>query len=409
VITEVLMPQMGLEVTEATVIEVLVQIGAAVDAEAPLLELETDKAITEVVAPRAGYVVAIDATPGQIVPVGRRLAVIGDRSDEEPPSSPDQQSPEAEKSTANPEPTRATKSAASSEPARLRAAPVARRAAERLGIELTGIRGTGPRGRITLRDVQTAAASQDATSAPNLDGFHGSEDTIPAGDGSVELFSTVRRTIARRMTESQLIPQYQLQRDVDASDVLSQKAALSAGAGARRPGLNDLLMQAIAEMMVRHPTLSMSFVDGPPQGSRRHEDVSIGLAVATERGLFVPVLRAVHRKGLRELAAERHDAVGAARAGRLTQDQVGGAAVTLSNLGSFGVDQFTAMLNPGESVIVAVGRTRERVVPQGRGLAVIPILTLTLSFDHRIVDGAVGAAAIADLADLLEGGMSWRP
>jgi pyruvate dehydrogenase E2 component (dihydrolipoamide acetyltransferase) len=211
------------------------------------------------------------------------------------------------------------------------------------------------------------------------------------------------------MTASQLIPQYELQRDVDATHMLAQKDAQAAVPGSVRPGVNELLMQAIAETVVRHPALAMTFVEEPEPGLRRHADIGIGLAVATERGLLVPVLRAVHRTGLHDLAAQRQGAVDAARAGRLTLEQMSGAAVTLSNLGSFGVDRFTAMLNPGESTIVAVGRVTDRVVPRGRGITVIPVLTVTMTFDHRAIDGAIGGAAIAELAELLEGAMTWRP
>jgi pyruvate dehydrogenase E2 component (dihydrolipoamide acetyltransferase) len=212
------------------------------------------------------------------------------------------------------------------------------------------------------------------------------------------------------MTASQLIPQYQLQRDVDATHLLAQKdASAAASTPGPRPGVNDLLLQAIAEMVVRHPALATTFVDGPEPALRRHAGIGVGLAVATDRGLVVPVIEDVHRLGLGEIAARRAPLVAAARDGTLSLAQMSGAAITLSNLGGFGVDRFTAMLNPGESAIVAVGRTSERVVPRGRGLAVVPILTMTITFDHRTVDGAVGGAALNGLAELLEGRMAWRP
>jgi pyruvate dehydrogenase E2 component (dihydrolipoamide acetyltransferase) len=212
------------------------------------------------------------------------------------------------------------------------------------------------------------------------------------------------------MTASQLIPQYQLQRDIDASHVLAQKDARAAASpSGTRAGVNDLLMQAIAEMVVRHPALATAFVDDPEPALRRHAGLGVGLAVATDRGLVVPVVEDVHQIGLGEIAARRARLVAAARDGTLSLTQMSGATITLSNLGGFGVDRFTAMLNPGESAIVAAGRATDRVVPRGRGLAVVPILTITITFDHRTVDGAVGGAALAELADLLEGRMTWRP
>jgi pyruvate dehydrogenase E2 component (dihydrolipoamide acetyltransferase) len=212
------------------------------------------------------------------------------------------------------------------------------------------------------------------------------------------------------MTASQLIPQYELQRDVDASHLVAQKEASAASVTAGpRPGVNDLLLQAIAEMVVRHPALATAFVDEPEPALRRHAGLGVGLAVATDRGLVVPVVEDAHEIGLAEIAARRVRLVAAARDATLSLTQMSGATITLSNLGGFGVDRFAAMLNPGESAIVAVGRVTDRVVPRGRGLAVVPTLTVTITFDHRTVDGAVGAAALAELADLLEGRMAWRP
>jgi pyruvate dehydrogenase E2 component (dihydrolipoamide acetyltransferase) len=394
VITAVLLPQMGLEVSEATVLELLVAVGARVGQDDPLLEIETEKATTEVVAPRAGFVLAIDVQAGQVVSVGGLVARIGDRADEPLTGSPAEVSPvTGNGSTATAAPVTE----------RLRAAPIARRAAADLGVALESVTGSGPRGRITLDDVRQAAAPAPGVAAP-------ASAEAPDTDTALEPLSGVRRAVARRMTASQLIPQYQLQRDVDASHLLAQKdARAAASASGPRAGVNDLLMQAIAEMVVRHPALATVFVEDPEPALRRHAGVGVGLAVATDRGLVVPVIDGVERLGLAEIAAHRRRLVTAARAGRLSPQEMSGGAITLSNLAGFGVDRFTAMLNPGESAIVAVGRIIDRVVPRGRGVTVAPMLTLSVSFDHRTVDGAVGGAALAELADLLEGGMTWRP
>ena len=206
------------------------------------------------------------------------------------------------------------------------------------------------------------------------------------------------------------MPQYTLTRDVDAGWLLAEKARLTA-AGPAKVGVVDLLLQALAEALVRHPQLAASFVpaaDGEPAQFRHPAGIDLGLAVATDRGLLVPVIRRAHERTLAELALERARLVEVTRAGRLGLADMGGAAATLSSLGTFGVDSFTAMLNPGESSILAVGRTVERVVPRDRGFAVVPTISLTFTFDHRVVDGAAGAAALAELAELLEGGMAWR-
>jgi pyruvate dehydrogenase E2 component (dihydrolipoamide acetyltransferase) len=287
---------------------------------------------------------------------------------------------------------------------RLRVAPVARRAATRLGVDVATITGTGLRGRITLYDVEGAAANGIGQLQPVA--ASGPEEGVTSEDR--EELTAVRQAIARRMTASQLIPQYHLERELDATHLMAEKAAQQSRGGAK-VGINDLLIQAIAETATGHPLLATSYVDDEPPYLLRRESIDVGLAVATDRGLLVPVIRAAHQRGLGEIASERRRLVAAARGGRLALEEMSGATITLSSLAALGVDRFTAMVNPGQSAIVAVGRTVERLVPHGRTISLVPTLTLTLSFDHRVVDGAVGAAALGELVALLEGGMTWRP
>jgi pyruvate dehydrogenase E2 component (dihydrolipoamide acetyltransferase) len=385
-VTAVVMPQLGLEVEEGVVVDVLAAVGATVSRDDVLVELDTDKARTEVVAPSDGVVHAVHVETGDTVAVGAPLVdlmVEGETVEVPAPAA-----------AAPPTPHVTPAAAPAPAPARLRAAPVARRAAERLGIDLAALSGTGPRGRITLRDVEHAAA----------DGH--------ADDDAVTPLTPLRRAIARRMTASQRIPQYELQRDVDVRHLLAQKDALAAAAPDARVGLSDLLLQAIAETVVRHRDLATALVEddgGDPAGLRALPAGDIGLAVATDRGLVVPVVRAVDTLGAAATARERRRLVEAARRGALSLEEMRGGTTTLSNLAGFGVDRFKAMVNPGQSAIVAVGRTTDRVVPRGRGIDVVAMLTITMTFDHRVVDGAVGAAALAGLAELLEGAMTWRP
>lgn len=436
-LTAVVMPQLGLEVTEGVVVEILVAVGARVEKDDPLVVLSTDKADTDVVAPVAGVVREVGVDVGETVAVGATLLRLGDDAAEptgsaaaaprpaEPPASTEPPRAAAAPRSAEPppsaEPPRAAAASRSAErprerrvavdarsasmdgqtSPRLRAAPVARRAAADLGIALESLApGSGPNGRITLRDVRRAAGEGA-----------GGQDAAPAA----EPLSPLKRAVARRMAASQReIPQFQLVREVDATHLLAQKdaaAAAAAAGGGARPGVNDLLVQAIGEMVVRHPDLGAVFVAGDgdaPPALQRPDSIDVGLAVATDRGLLVPVIRRATERTLREIAAERVRLVAAAREGRIDLAELSGGTISLSNLGSFGIDRFTAMVNPGESAIVAVGRTVERLVPRGRGIAVVPILTVTLSLDHRVVDGATGAGALAELAALLEGEMPWR-
>jgi pyruvate dehydrogenase E2 component (dihydrolipoamide acetyltransferase) len=273
-----------------------------------------------------------------------------------------------------------------------------------------------------LKDVEATAGEPQADSAAQATPAtaHGAPATAQAAPATAQTapatatstpMSPTRRAVARRMSASAQIPQFDLARDVDVRWLLAQKESL---AGGEVPGLslNDLILQALAETVRRHPDLANSYLESQDGGQpllRRTERVDIGLAVATERGLLVPVVRGADELSLREIAAERARLVAAARDGTLGLAELSGATVSVSNLGGFGVDRFTAMINPGEAAILAVGRVLERVMPYERGIQVAPVLTLTLTLDHRVLDGAAGGAAIAELAALLQGAMTWRP
>jgi pyruvate dehydrogenase E2 component (dihydrolipoamide acetyltransferase) len=439
---------MGLEVSEGLVSTVNVAVGDAVAEGDTLVEVETDKAIAEVPSPRDGVVAAIAVEVGETIEVGAVLVRVADSADEidgggeapgaapEPadPSAASGSQPATEPETAlepepvpavetgssaasapeparAPEPVGATAAAANGNPAngahRLLAAPLARRAAAELGVVLERIAGSGPRGRITLGDVEKAAA-EGPSKAPAA-ATRGAAPAPAAGE-RLEALSATRQSIARHLAESQLVPSYTLSRDVDVAWLLAEKKRLSES-GPAKIGVVDLLLAGIAATLERHPALAASFVpgrDGAAPQLRHPGQIDLGLAVATERGLLVPVLRDVLAKTLPEMALERSRLIGLTREGRLGMADMGGAAATLSSLGTFGVDSFTAMLNPGESAILAVGRTFEKVVPRDRGLAVVPTMSMTFTFDHRVVDGATGAAALSELAELLEGSIEWR-
>lgn len=417
-VTDVVLPQMGLEVSEGTVTAVLVALGDSVAEGDTVAEVETEKAIAEIAAPRSGVITSIEIEVGDTIPVGASLMRIGDTADDVESVAPtdvsELQPPDEGQTSGTPgaEPVLATVSPSTSAATetsngsgRRRAAPIARRAAVRFGLELEQIAGTGPGGRITLGDVERAAEERGRGFRPD-----GAESSTAVDGERFEVLSATRQAIARRLTESQLVPQYTLTRDVDVAWLLAEKARLT-DSGPTKVGVVDLLVQALAEALVRHPQLAASFVpaaDGEPAKFRHPAGVDVGIAVATERGLLVPVLRRAHERTLSELVLERNRLIELTRAGRLGLGDMGGAATTLSSLGTFGVDAFTAMLNPGESSILAVGRSVEKVVPRDRGLAVVPTITATFTFDHRVVDGAVGAAALAELAGLLEGEMTWR-
>ncbi|MCW3012971.1 MAG: 2-oxo acid dehydrogenase subunit, partial [Solirubrobacterales bacterium] len=282
-------------------------------------------------------------------------------------------------------------------------------------LELEAITGTGPHGRITLRDVEEAVAGREDGAETAAGVLPSAAERVPAAAaesaaGTLEPLTPTRRAIARRMSESAQIPQFTLHRDVDVGWLQAEKRRLT-DAGPAKLSVNDLLVQAFAEVVTRHDVLAAAYVaageDGIPQ-LRRGDGVHVGLAVAGERGLLVPVLRRAHERTLAELALERSRLVAAARSGRLQRADMTGATVSLSSLAAFGVDRFNALLNPGETAILAVGRTRDQLVPRDGGIAVAATATFTLTLDHRVADGATAAAALADLADLLQGDMTWR-
>ncbi len=431
-VSQVLMPQMGLEVTEGTVMTVLVSLGDRVAAGDAVVEVETDKALTDIVAPRDGVVVGIQTQVGDTVPIGATLLLLGDEAGEtaEPggePAEPAEPGGEPDAGSDDVTDERELTSVGAAAPAgangsvadtgrgahRLRVAPVARRAAAHHGLTLTSLTGTGPHGRITLRDVEHAVAGRGSAQAP-APVQAAATPALPsaaASDGAtIEPLTPTRRAIARRMSQSAQIPQFTLHRDIELDWLTQEKARLTAS-GPAKLSVNDLLVQALAETVGRHDVLAAAYVEAGPDGTphlQRSPGVHVGLAVAGDRGLLVPVLRDAHSRTLPELALERSRLVGLARSGRLDRTEMTGATISLSSLAAFGVDRFNALLNPGETAILAVGRTREALVPRDGGIALVHLATFTLTLDHRVADGATGAAALADLTDLLEGAMTWR-
>jgi pyruvate dehydrogenase E2 component (dihydrolipoamide acetyltransferase) len=453
-ITDVVLPQMGLEVAEGVVLVLPLAVGATVAEGDTVAEVETDKAIAEVAAPRAGVITSIEVAIDDTVPIGTVLVRIGDSADEiggapdGSPSAPDEASssvpvaaiadaaapagspadavgaapaasPAGEVAAASvasstsattdagPASNGASNGATTADGRRLRVAPIARRAAAANGIELEQVTGTGPSGRITLGDVEKAIAARTETSSHEAPAI--SPQPAPPGGGRLEPLSATRQSIARRLSESQLVPQYTLSREIDAGWLLAEKVRLTAS-GPIKVGVLDLLLLGLAETIKRHRVLAAAFVparDGQPPSLRHPDQIDLGVAVATDRGLLVPVIRGAEQRSVAELVLERSRIVDLTRAGRLGPADMGGAAATLSSLGTFGVDTFNAMLNPGESAILAAGRAVERLVPRERGIAVAPMISLTFTFDHRVVDGATGGAALSELADLLEGGIEW--
>lgn len=378
---------------EVTIQEWLKKPGEPVREGEPFLVVETDKAALYIEAPVDGYLRKTMAEPGERVTLNGVLAIFSTAPDEPvaEEAAPARASLSAASATAEPRPGEVA------DRPRHRASPAVRRRARELGFDLAGIVGTGPHGRIRMEDVEARA------SAPKTIG-------ADAAGASLQL-GRIRLVTARRMMQSAAeIPQFTLRHRVDMRAVLELRTVLRASfarSGARL-SLMDFLLQASSEALMAHPNLR-AVLDGPlSRGTvqiRPH--ASIGIAVDTPAGLLVPVLPGVEKLSLVEIARMRNEAVQAAVSGALPARFLAPGTFTVSNLGPFDVDEFHALVNPGEAAILAVGSIRKVVGVEGERPVPKDELVLTFTFDHRLVDGAEGARFAKTLVDRLEG-RDWR-
>ena len=351
--TDVIMPALGMAQETGRLLRWLKADGDTVVKGEPLMEVETDKVTVEVEAETDGTLAAIRAAEGDDVQVGSTVAVILAEGEEEPP-------------LAAAEPRAVVR--------RGLASPKARRMAAELGVDLAAVQGSGPRGAVVAGDLAAVRT-----------------DPGP---------SSVWRVMAERTTRSwQEVPHFYLTREVDAGALERWRASARRRPGGEHVTHTDLLVRLVAAALREHPRVNSSFLDGHIVSN---PEINIGLAVALEEGLVVPVIHNADRLSLLELAERRGALVAAARDGTLRPDDVRAGTFTISNLGMFGVDAFAAIVNQPQAGILAVGRVVERVVPVGGRPAVRPTLTLTASFDHRVVDGAIGARFLQALAALVE-------
>ena len=367
--------------------------GDAVAAGDVLFEVETDKATMEVESPTAGTLRRILLDADATAPVASVVALISDSPTEPLPETLLAAEPPKPSLRAEPQPRPAAgppgaRGASEAQPLsgtqdgdRVRSSPAARKRAQELGVDISTVRGSGPGGRVTLEDVESVAA--------------GTSPAAPSKEEKREPLSRMRRAIGERMTRSvRDQPQFSISRDVDMS---------AANAARKRAGASytDAIVAAAAKSLREHPRLRARIEDGELVTSER---IHIGIAVALDDGLLVTVLRDAERKDLATLAREREGLEEHARAGKLAEHEMSGAAFTVSNLGTLGVDRFTAIVNPPEAAILAVGRVREQVLARDGAPAVAPVVTLTLSVDHRVADGATAARFLSAVAERLERG-----
>jgi len=400
VATEVILPRLGQGMESGTIVRWLKSEGEPVEKGEPLFELDTDKVSQDVEAETSGVLLKIAVAEGE-VPVGQTVAFIGDQGEDVPEVAASAPPTEASNRLLQAEADSRTEpvpppegAAGSAGNGRVKASPLARRLARERGIDLRAVRGSGPEGRIVAEDVERAEAGGPAPAGNRL-------LQAPVATGEVERvpLTNIRKTIARRLTEAWQIPVFQLQTSADMTRVNALVARLRERDPDLRVTVTDVLTKVCAQALMRHREVNAEFTE---EAILLHPSANVGLAVAAPQGLVVPVIRSAERLSLTEIAAVRADLVGRAREAKLRAEDIEGGTFTISNLGMYAVESFTAVLNPPQAAIVAVGATEDRVVPLGGEAAVRPMVTLTATFDHRTVDGAPAAAFLQTLKESLE-------
>ena len=430
--TEVKLPRLGQGMESGTIVRWLKTEGDAVSKGEPLFELDTDKVTQEVEAESDGVLLKIVIADGE-VDVGTTVAIIGAQDEDvselmaapsgngdapaaqpaeeategpsdtvsqgeeatEAPEAPDEEAPAtevrgAEAQAQAPEAQAAEKQAPRADGEPVKASPLARRIARERGLDLAQIRGTGPEGRVIAEDVEKAAV-QPAEPSPAA-----AEPEFEV----VELTKT-RKTIARRLTEAWQAPVFQLTVTADATELVATRERMVEllRADDTKPTVSDVLTRLVASALVRHRPVNANFVDGQ---LHRFSAANVGLAVAAPAGLIVPVIRDADRKSVQQIAADRADLVSRARDGKLQLADLEGGTFTISNLGMYGVEQFVAVLNPPQAAILAVGAAHDQPVAVDGELQVRPLMTLTLTCDHRTIDGADASEFLGTVKQLLE-------
>jgi pyruvate dehydrogenase E2 component (dihydrolipoamide acetyltransferase) len=423
---EVQMPKLSDTMTEGTLVSWKKKKGDKVSAGEVIAEIETDKATMEWESPEDGTLTEIYVEEGGKVNVGDKIAFIGGEGEEAPkkeekkePVKKEEKSEvttekpapaeKKEKETAPPQekkkPVEASVSRARTEEARVKASPVARRVAAELGVDLASVKGTGPEGRVTETDVRAAAKSvaavadrSDAKAQPKP------APSIKAGEGARIQLSGMRKIIAQRLVESLgPVPHFYLTIEINAAPLMAAREELkSAGEGAdtAKITVNDFVLKAAVQAAVKVPRVNASF-DG--DAIVQYADVDLGIAVAIEDGLLTPVIRAAQNKSLREISEQVKDLASRARNKRMKPEEFQGGTFTVSNLGGMGIDRFSAVINPPQGFILAIGKvSKVPVIDESDQIVVGHRMSITMSCDHRVVDGALGAEYLKELRHLLE-------
>jgi pyruvate dehydrogenase E2 component (dihydrolipoamide acetyltransferase) len=422
VATNILMPALSPTMTEGTLSRWLKKEGDAVKAGDVIAEIETDKATMEVEAVDEGVLGRIlvqDGTEG--VKVNEPIAVLVDQGEAVPEGA--KAAPAPAKAAEAPAPVAQTAEPAQAAPAaapkpaadgeRVFASPLARRMASQAGIELSALKGSGPNGRIVRADIEAAqkggAVQAPAPTATPAPAQRAPSAAITAPHKLVP-HSSMRKTIARRLTEAKSsIPHFYVAMDIEIDALIAMQAQLNAKSPARdQPGsyfitINDLVIRAAGATLRRIPEVNASWTD---EGMVLYDDVDISIAVAIPDGLITPIVRRADQKGLLTISREMRDLATRARSGKLKPEEFLGGGFSISNMGMFGVTAFSAIINPPQAAILAVATGAKRPVVKNDALAIATVMTCTLSADHRVVDGALGARWMREFKTIVEDPLS---
>ncbi|MFI7664673.1 dihydrolipoamide acetyltransferase family protein [Nocardia sp. NPDC049526] len=412
---DIIMPRLSDTMEEGVVVAWLKQVGDKVSRGDILAEIETDKALMELEAYEDGILEQILFEPGSRVPIGNTIALIGDGNGSAAGSSAGSNdaatgsgaasganeqiaSPERLGAHDNPIDAAGTVPATTETGTRKKSSPLARKIARELDVDLATVTGTGPGGRVTRNDVESAYRAIESTpAAPPV------ASVTSAGDYDEIPLSTIQQVSAKRLTESkQQAPHIYLTSAIDVTDLLAFRAEINRTleqTGKTKVSVNDLLVKAVATALRTDPAVNVSIADDK---LLRHRGIHLGIAVATPAGLLVPVVRDADRKSVSEIATETRDKAERARDRKLRADEMSGGTFTISNLGMFGIEQFTAVINPPESAILAVGAAKDELRLDDTQVVTRSILRVTLSADHRAIDGATAARFLQQLTELLE-------
>jgi pyruvate dehydrogenase E2 component (dihydrolipoamide acetyltransferase) len=414
---EIQMPKLSDTMTEGTLVSWKKKRGDKVSAGEVLAEIETDKATMEWESPEDGTLTEIYVEEGGKVNVGDKIAFIGGEGEE----APGKEKKEEKKAEAKPAEKKEEKKVAApraekqaeaetpapkiekGEEARVKASPVARRVAVELGVDLATVKGTGPDGRVTETDVRAAAKSK-TTTPQKPSAAAKPAPSVKAGEGARIQLSGMRKIIAQRLVESLgPVPHFYLTIDINAGPLMAAREELkSAGEGAdtAKITVNDFVLKAAVQAAVRVPRVNASF-DG--DAFVQYADVDLGIAVAIEDGLLTPVIRAAQNKSLREISELVKDLASRARNKRMKPEEFQGGTFTVSNLGGMGIDSFSAVINPPQGFILAIGKiTKVPVIDDSDQIVAGHRMSVTMSCDHRVIDGALGAEYLKELRHLLE-------